>query len=95
MAQDNTETTAARLQMKNQSMKASSETVVTKYANLDEKIAKRFIKDQIPATFPEYKKESETVEQYKQRAKQWMQKNIELVKPEYRNKLIESENSDK
>jgi len=74
--------------LKANQMSVVSETVVTKYANLESEIVNNLIKKQIPQGFPEFNPKQETVDQYKLKVNDWYFQNKDLLNPEFKKKLI-------
>ncbi|MBL7894013.1 MAG: hypothetical protein JNK50_01880 [Bacteroidia bacterium] len=77
--------------LKANQMAVKSEVVVSKYGNLEKEIVDALIKRQIPAGFPEFNEKTETVDAYKSRINVWYKNNLDLLNPEFRKKLIESQ----
>lgn len=77
--------------LKANQMAVKSEVVVSKYGNLEKEIVDALIKRQIPAGFPEFDEKTESVEVYKNRINVWYKSNLDLLNPEFRKKIIESQ----
>lgn len=77
--------------LKANQMAVKSEMVVSKYGNLEKEIVDALIKRQIPAGFPEFNEKAETLDAYKGRLNVWYKDNLDLLNPEFRKKLTESQ----